>query len=285
MMSEEMVMERSWSCTDGFSLEMTAKDVDGLDQISGNLAKGTIVAVPFLPNESDKTRIRMAAALRNGGFVPMPHIAARRISTQANLEIFLDGLVSAAKIDRLLIIAGDCPSPEGPYQDSIAVIKSGILPGYGIRRVAISGYPEGNPKIPTSRLQGLMVEKVAALAEQGIDVEIATQFSFSAEPVLEWLAQIRAVGITAPVRLGIPGPANLKTLLRYAAMCGVAASASVLARYGLSLTQLMGNTGPDKLVSAFSTGYAPDRHGEVYAHYYPFGGLKNLLSWLHRQNG
>lgn len=279
-----MVMEKSWSCTTDFSLEITAKDLDGLKKVSGHLAAGTIVTIPFIASESDDMRVAMATSLRQQGFIPMPHIAARRLITKADLKDFLKALTASANIDRLLIIAGDCPSPEGPYEDSLAVIKTGLLADYGIRHVAISGYPEGNPKIPDTRLLALMTDKIAALTEQGIKAEIATQFSFSADSILNWLSQIRAAGIGVPVRIGIPGPASVRTLLRYAAMCGVGASKSVLLRYGLSLTQLMGSAGPDRLVKHFSTAYRPSAHGLVYAHYYPFGGLKNLLSWLATQD-
>lgn len=273
-------IEKGWSFTNGLSLEITAKDVEGLDQASEHLQPGTIVAVPFLFNESDETRLRMVTSLRQYGFNPMPHIAARRISSRANLEKLLEGWATAARVDRILVIAGDCAMPDGPYKDSLAIIRSGLLQKYGIRVVGISGYPEGNPKIPLPILKQSMMDKLQYLNSNGVGVEIATQFGFSATPMLEWLARLRADGITSPVRLGIPGPANARTLLRYAAMCGVGASASVLTRYGLSITKLLGNAGPDYLVQGIAVGYDPTRHGEMIAHYYPFGGLKSLLTWL-----
>lgn len=275
-----MILEKSWSCRADFSLEITAKDGEGLKHISGGLSAGTIVTIPFIAGESDDMRVHMATSLRHQGFVPMPHIAARRLASQAELKRFLEALRRGASVDRLLVIAGDCQSPEGPYEDSLAILKTGILADYGIRHVAISGYPEGNPKIPEGRLLELMSDKIAVLMAQGIKAEIATQFSFSAESILLWLSKIRAAGIHAPVRVGIPGPASARTLLRYATMCGVGASKAVLLRYGFSLTQLMSSAGPDKLVNHLSAAYRPDEHGVVYAHYYPFGGLKNLTSWL-----
>jgi methylenetetrahydrofolate reductase (NADPH) len=86
-------------------------------------------------------------------------------------------------------------------------------------------------------------------------------------------------GIEAPVRIGVPGPAGIKTLLRFAAHCGVGASASVMAKYGVSLTRLLGTAGPDKLIDDFARGIGPE-HGAVRLHFYPFGGLTKTVEWI-----
>ena len=82
-----------------------------------------------------------------------------------------------------------------------------------------------------------------------------------------------------PVRVGVPGPAGIKTLLRFAARCGVQASASVMAKYGLSITQLLGTAGPDKMVDALSERISSE-HGRVRLHFYPFGGLERTVEWI-----
>ena len=282
-MSDAAVANRTWSCLDDLAMEITAKDAAGLETIAGRLAPGTIVAVPYLPNQINPVRIRAAAMLRDRGFSPMPHIEARRVRTLAGLESLMDRLAAQARIDRLLIVSGDLASPEGPFSSPIGVLKTGLPVKYGVRTVAIAGYPEGHPKKSSPLLAQEMRDKLAVLADQGITAEIITQFSFSAAPVLDWLAGLRAGGIDAPVRLGIPGPASARTLLRYAAMCCVGSSASVLARYGLSLAKLMSKTEPDALVRDLTAMLDPDRHGRVTAHYFPFGGLSGLLDWLERQ--
>ena len=52
-----------------------------------------------------------------------------------------------------------------------------------------------------------------------------TQFGFDAGQVLAWLAELRARGLTVPVRVGVPGPAAVRTLLAAAAKCDVRVSA------------------------------------------------------------
>ncbi len=108
---------------------------------------------------------------------------------------------------------------------------------------------------------------------------IVTQFSFDPDAVLDWLVQLRARGLDTPVRVGIPGPASIKALLRFAARCGVGASASVMKKYGISLTNLIGSAGPDKLVDSFAR-QLDESHGPVRLHFYPFGGMVKTAEWI-----
>ena len=81
------------------------------------------------------------------------------------------------------------------------------------------------------------------------------------------------------MRLGVAGPASVKTLLRFAARCGVGASAKVMTKYGLSVTRLLGTAGPDPIIADLAQGLDPAVHGNVMLHYYPFGGLQHTAEW------
>ncbi|KDM67785.1 MULTISPECIES: methylenetetrahydrofolate reductase [Acidiphilium] len=277
-----MTAGKYWNCLDDLSLEATTRDLSHLTAIASRFVPGTVIGIPYLANESDADRLHAAATIRRLGFMPMPHLAARRLPSRDAFARLLTGWAKA-KVERLLVLAGDCACPEGPFADALALLETGLLPSHGIRDVVIAGYPEGHRQIPNPRLARAMRDKLTAIAAQGLAAEITTQFCFSAEHLLAWLDELRAGGITAPVRLGIPGPANLRILLRYAALCGVGASATVLARYGFSLTRLRSHAAPDQLVSALACGVAPVRHGPVFAHFYPFGGMLRLATWLERQ--
>ena len=73
-----------------FSLEMTGKDVPGLEEAAGSIPAGTRVNVTFLGNEDLPMRVAAAGAAKRLGFVPVPHISARRLGSRAELEEFLD---------------------------------------------------------------------------------------------------------------------------------------------------------------------------------------------------
>jgi methylenetetrahydrofolate reductase (NADPH) len=265
---------------DRWSIEITAKDAPELERAAPLIPPGTKIPVTFLPNERFDARVAAAATVRRLGFIPIPHISARRIHSREELEGFLVALQREAAIDHAFVVAGDPLQPMGPFADALSLIRSDLLAAHGVTRVGISGYPEGHPEIGSDSLWDAGRDKRLALTERGHDFAIVTQFSFDAEPVLEWIARQRAEGIQALIRVGVPGPASVKTLLRFAARCGVGASAKVMSRYGLSMTRLLGTAGPDRLVEDLAAGLDPTIHGEVRLHFYPFGGIENTAAWI-----
>ncbi|WP_294262234.1 methylenetetrahydrofolate reductase [uncultured Sphingomonas sp.] len=265
--------------TDGYSLEMTAKDFDALHEAAPGIAPETPVAITFLPGETIEARVAAAAAVRQLGFEPMPHLSARRIATIEELDTMLGRAADEAGARRAFIVAGDPPEPAGPFADTLSIIRTGLLEKHGFRAIGVAGHPEGHPNMAGEALWDALTAKLDALEERGLGALIVTQFGFDADPFIDWLTELRARGIMAPVRIGVPGPAGIKTLLRFAARCGVGASAAVMTKYGVSITQLLGKAGPDKLVDALAARLMP-AHGPVRLHFYPFGGLVNTVEWI-----
>ncbi|MFF3488589.1 methylenetetrahydrofolate reductase [Streptomyces sp. NPDC002701] len=270
----------STSLLEDFSLEMTGKDVPKLEQAAGLIPQGTRINVTFLGNENLRIRLDAARAVKRLGFVPVPHISARRLSSREDFEQFLAGLRDDGTGTDVFTVGGDPARPEGPYEDSLSLIESGLLMEYGVQHVGISGYPEGHPAISGDVLWSALRGKSAALAAQGLDGSVITQFGFDVAPVLSWIEQVRGHGITLPVRIGVPGPAGVRRLMSYATRFGVGTSASIAKKYGLSITNLMGTAGPDKFLHALAEGYDRERHGEVKVHFYTFGGLEATSEWI-----
>ena len=267
------------SITEGYSLEMTAKDTASLRAASPMIPVDTPVAVTFLPGEEPAARVATTVAVRALGFEPMPHFSARRIISQAAFEDYLNAVVEQAGVRRCFVIAGDPPKAEGPFADSSALIATGAFERAGIKAIGIGGHPEGHPNMSRDQTWAVIDAKLAEIDRRGMAGLIVTQFGFDPDAVMEWLAALRARGVDTPVRIGIPGPASIKALLRFAARCGVGASASVMRKYGVSLASLIGTAGPDRLVDAFAAGLS-EEHGRVRLHFYPFGGLVRTVEWI-----
>jgi methylenetetrahydrofolate reductase (NADPH) len=280
MQSSANLPDRQADLLNNYSIEMTAKDVAHLEQAADVIPKGTKIPVTFLPGETFEMRIAAAKRVKELGFLPIPHISARRLSSQEELEGYLAGLQREVGTDHAFVVAGDPPQPMGPYEDALSIIRSGLLAKYGIRRVGISGYPEGHPEIGNEKLWQAMRDKQIAIQERGHDFAVVTQFSFDAEPVLNWLEQVRAAGVQATVRVGVPGPASVKRLLAFAARCGVGASTKVMSKYGLSITKLLSTAGPDQIVQEYAERLDRAKHGDVLLHFYPFGGLRATAEWV-----
>ena len=265
--------------TDGFSLEMTAKDIDSLRAAAPLMPVDTPVAVTFLPGEEPVARVAATKAVRELGFEPMPHFSARRITSQDEFEDYLQAVVREAGVKRCFIIAGDPPEPQGPFFDTSAMIATGAFERAGIKAIGVGGHPEGHPNMSIDESWRVLEAKVEEVERRGMAALIVTQFSFDPDAVLAWLKELRERGVDTPVRIGIPGPAGIKTLLRFAARCGVGASASVMKKYGVSIANLIGNAGPDKLVDTFAAKLG-EEHGPVRLHFYPFGGLLRTVEWI-----
>ncbi|WMJ69221.1 methylenetetrahydrofolate reductase [Stenotrophomonas sp. 24(2023)] len=266
---------------DTCTLEVTAKDIPALAAVAGRIRPGTAISIPYLPREDDDARLAAARAVRELGFTPMPHLSARRIGSLAALDRFLQRAVADAGVERCFVIAGDPPVPAGPFADSAALIGTGLLERAGIRMVGVGGHPEGHPAMTVAQGWQVLGDKCRDIQQRGMAPLIITQFAFDAGVVLAWLDTLRAQGIGHPVRIGVPGPASIPLLARYAAMCGVSASASVLSRYGISIGRLLGTAGPDVFVDRLAAGLA-GTSAPVGLHLFPFGGIARSLDWMER---
>ena len=264
---------------DDYSLEITARDTESLRASAPLIPAGTTISVTFLPGEAPEQRIAAARLVRALGFEPMPHFSARCLTSREEFETYLVRLAEEAGVRRCFAIAGDAQTPDGPFSDTAALLSTGAFERAGIRMLGVGGHPEGHPNMTEVQCWEVLERKCADITARGMAPLIVTQFGFDTDRFLAWLRELRERGIEHPVRIGVPGPAGIKTLLRFAARCGVGASASVMAKYGISITRLMGTAGPDKMVARLSGALGP-RHGAVRLHFYPFGGLGKTVEWI-----
>jgi methylenetetrahydrofolate reductase (NADPH) len=265
---------------DDFSLEMTGKDVARLEAAAGVIPPGTRINVTFLEHEDLRLRVGAAAAVGRLGFTPVPHISARRIGSTEMLEEFLTALRRIDAAENVFAVGGDPAAAMGPYEDSLALIESGVLQRHGVRHVSIGGYPDGHPEIAPDALWRALESKAAALAKLRLPGAVLTQVDFDVDRVLTWIEEIRRRGVHLPVRVGVPGPTSIKGLLGFASRLGISTSTSIAKKYGFSVTNLLGKAGPDTFIRDLRSGLDPARHGEVGLHFYTFGGFKSTAEWI-----
>ena len=262
------------------SFEIAARGHARLLGVQSQIPKGTVISIAFLPADTVPILVEAATFVRRLGLIPKPHIAARRLSSHMELAHLLSRFHAEAGVDRVFVIGGDSPSPSGPYSDALSVINTGLFAEYGIKRIGIAGYPDGHPHISNDMLWSALAAKLAAIRQQRLDVELVTQFSFDAAAIVRWLGQVRSRGVDAEVRIGIPGPATVKSLLHWAARCGVRASAAALAEYGGSLARLLGSATPDRLLRELAAAINAGSDSRVRLHFHPFGGLDKAVQWV-----
>ncbi|OCP35861.1 methylenetetrahydrofolate reductase [Ensifer sp. LC163] len=268
-----------------YSLEITGKDIGQIEAARSEIPVGAPINIAFLGNETHAQRIEAAARIRKWGFEPVPIISSRRLRSVQDRDELLGGLISAARPTRFMLVGGDPSSPAGPYKDSLDLIAGGIIADHDIVHVGIAGYPEGHPRIDRRRLWEALEQKVELLKTCGCTVEITTQFGFDADAVIDWIVEVRARGIDVPIRIGVPGPADVKRLLRFAAQFGVASSAAIVGKYGFSLANLVSKVGPDRFMNRLQGGMTGRDLGAVLLHLYPFGGIAETVAWAARAAG
>ncbi|KAA9166130.1 methylenetetrahydrofolate reductase [Amycolatopsis acidicola] len=279
-MPQDTALAAATALLGDFSLEMTGKDIANLTAARALIPAGTRVNVTYLGTEDLAMRLAAVKAVQDYGFVPVAHISARRLRSPAELEEFLAALQSTGASENVFVVGGDPTRPEGPYEDSLAVLRSGLLQRYGVRHVSVSGYPEGHPGIGDPVLWSAIEDKNAVLRAQGLAGTVITQFGFDSDAVLAYVDEVRKRGIGLPIRVGVPGPAGIKRLLSYARRFGVGTSTGIAKKYGFSITNLLGTAGPDRFLTALAEGYEPHRHGEIKLHFYTFGGLEATSGWI-----
>ena len=265
-----------------YSVELVPRAPRLIDSAIDRLPPRTLVSLTWIPGTNPMDMVAPAAKLRHAGLFVMPHVGARHLQSRKQLEELAARLVGEAGVERVLVVGGDRRKPAGPFDSSLAVMQSGIFQRVGILRMAVAGFPEGNPNISTEALNKALAAKVAFARQEGIRLSILTQFCFSAEPILNWLRGLRERGIGAPVRVGLAGPAGVMTLLRYAVRCGVGNSMHVLTE-NPTFAKALVNSGPEPILREIATELDEpewERLGIAGFHFYLFGGLNRTLDWI-----
>jgi methylenetetrahydrofolate reductase (NADPH) len=262
------------------SLEAVMPSAGELHDAASTLPTGSSIYLTDLPNRSDDKLTQVATGAFMRGLKPVPHIAARNVSSEKKLGDLLTRLVSSAGVKKIMLIGGDRDRAAGPFEHAIQLIESGILETSGISEIGIAGYPEGHPNISEDVLRVALREKLEAAERSGLKAHIVTQFCFDAWPVVTWLRALRASGVNNQVRIGMAGPASIPSLLKFAQRCGVRASAKGFARHASSIGKLLTRATPAEMVTELAEAAASENLGEIATHVYSFGGLAQSAKWL-----
>lgn len=264
------------------SIEMNVQDVRELEACRALLPAGKKVYVSHLPKQTWQQTIEACRVVSAAGFDPVPHVPVRLLQDERTLDGVLADAVSSARVQEVLLIAGDYPQSIGPYATVADVLRTGKLNAHGLRRVSVAGHPEGHPKVPTAEIRRAEQEKPQIAREAGLEATLLTQFFFEAQPFVEWARGLRAAGVGARLVAGLAGPASIATLFRYAMRCGVGPSIRALGARPTSLVKLIGDHGPEPLLRELATRRVAEPGLFDGVHLFCFGGFRRTAEWLHR---
>jgi methylenetetrahydrofolate reductase (NADPH) len=263
------------------SLEITSSDGALPAALAGRLPPGTTLYVAHTPNATLAQVAEVACSAQAAGFQGCPHLVARRIASRTELAEAL-GRLRAGGVTRALLVAGDLTPPAGQYASTLDVLDSGALDGAGLTAVGVAGHPEGNPNITPAAAWDALTRKQAWGRRTGIAVHVATQFGFDTGALATFDRELAARGIGLPVHVGVAGPASLKSLAKFAAMCGIGASLGALLTNPGALGALKTLV---KTVDEVFPAIVGLREGAlekrlVQPHFFAFGGVMKTVEWL-----
>jgi len=263
-----------------FTAETTPRSAEKIPDFREHLRSETPVYITFLPGSNFADTVAVAKRLRDEGFTPVPHFAARSIKDVTTLEENIKRVVGEAGIDWVLCIAGAVDKPVGEFSDTTQMLQTGLFEKHGIKRIAVAGHPEGSPDMSNEAISDALLWKNQYSKDTGTEMYLVTQFAFEAEPIISWDRHLQNLGNTLPIHIGVPGLATLKSLLMHAKACGVGASMRVLTRQARNVTKLLVVNTPDHLVSKLADYQAKDPNcGIKRVHMYPLGGLRRTALW------
>lgn len=266
------------------SIETTPNVYAKYGTFSDLIDKKNSIYVTYLPDEDMNKVIDTAKKLTLEGYSVIPHLPARTIPNNKELEKYIQSLSEESGCSKILVIGGG-GNQKGSITSSIEILETDLLSKYNFQEVGLAGHPEGNPDVTQVDLDNAIIEKNKFSKKSDFKMYLATQFFFEAKSLRAWEQHLNSLDNNLEIHAGIPGPATLKTLLSYATSCGIGNSIRFLSKQALNITKLATTRSPDKLIYDLAS-YQIENSDTKFKkiHFYAFGGIKKTSDWLKTVN-
>jgi methylenetetrahydrofolate reductase (NADPH) len=240
------------------------------------LPQGSWVTVTASPSHGIESTLEVCEALVADGHQAIPHLSAHMFRDRAHLRDILDRS-RVAGLREAFVVGGDAKD-RGELHDGLALLRAMDELGHPFEAIGVPCYPEGHPTITDDVLLRSLKEK------ERFASSMTTQMGFDPGAVTRWIARMRAVGVTLPVVLGVPGVADLTKLMAVSAKIGVADSARYLKKNKKMLGHLMrrGSFGPDAFLEALAATIADPAADIQGMHLFTFNQVAATADWQRR---
>ena len=266
------------------SIETTPNVYTKYGKFSDLVNKESNIYVTYLPDEDMNKVIDTAKKLTLEGYNVIPHLPARTIVNNAELEKYIKSLSEESGCSKILVIGGG-GNQKGNITSSMEILETDLLSKYNFEEVGLAGHPEGNPDVKQLDLDNAIIQKNQFSKKADFKMYLATQFFFEAKSLEEWELHLETLNNKLEIHAGIPGPATLKTLLSYATSCGIGNSIRFLSKQALNITKLATTRSPDKLIYDLACYQIENPDTKLKKiHFYAFGGIKKTSDWLKAVN-
>jgi methylenetetrahydrofolate reductase (NADPH) len=263
------------------SIEISLKQALDWQGLGHLFPAGTSVYITDITPAPSEVWGRAARRVRQQGFEPVPHFAARRLTSKAALEERVAALAGEAGVRDVLVIGGAAGKSDGDFTSALDVLETGCFERRGVRRIGVAGHPEGSPDFSEEIGFRLLKLKHDFGERSGADMRVVTQFGFDPMKFISWAEGLRTHGIDLPVHIGVSGPARITELLKYAAACGVGSSIDFLRKQAGKLTVLVAGYSPESFVGPVENHWRDHPDPIIrQIHVFAFGGVNSASTWL-----
>ena len=278
------IIENVLNLLSSCSIETTPNVYAKYGSFSDLVPKENNIYVTYLPDEDMNKVTETAKKLSIEGYNVIPHLPARTIANNEQLEKYIKTLSEDCGCSKILVIGGG-GIQKGNITSSIQVLETDLLSKYNFKEVGLAGHPEGNPDIKQIEVDRAIIQKNNFSKKADFKMYLATQFFFEAKSLKDWEVHLKSLNNNLEIHAGIPGPATLKTLLSYAHSCGIGNSIRFLSKQALNITKLATTRSPDKLIYDLANYQLENPETKLKKiHFYAFGGIKKTSDWLKTTN-
>ncbi|MEO8469379.1 MAG: methylenetetrahydrofolate reductase [Chloroflexota bacterium] len=238
------------------------------------LPAGATVSVTASPAKGIEATLDLAVALEAKGFRAIPHLSARMIRDRAHLADVLARLKTSS-INRAFVVGGDAEDP-GEFPDGLSLLRAMAELGDAPSDIGVPCYPQGHAVIPQPALLQALRDK-APFASY-----MTTQLCFDAVAIGHFLAARRVEGIALPVKIGIPGVAEIPKLLSISARIGVKDTGRFLSKNVRFVSELVTSGGiyrPTGLLEKLAPVLADPAANVIDLHVYTFNQVESTETW------
>jgi methylenetetrahydrofolate reductase (NADPH) len=238
------------------------------------LPRGATISVTASPGKTIETTVDLAIELEATGLRAIPHLSARMVRDRAHLSTLLSRLRDAG-IDRAFVVGGDADEP-GEFLDGLSLLRAMADLGQLPSELGCPAYPQGHPDIPAEVLAQALRDKAPFVQS------MTTQLCFDPKAIGTFIADRRAEGIDLPVRLGIPGVAEIPKLMSISARIGVKDASKFVLRNYRFVGQLLKAGGvykPSRLLHDLAPVLADPTANVIGLHVYTFNNVPATVAW------
>lgn len=241
------------------------------------IPRGATVSVTASPGKGIEATVEVAVELEAAGLRAIPHLSARMIRDRAHLSELLARMADAG-VDRAFVVGGDADEP-GEFLDGLSLLRAMADLGKLPAELGVPCYPQGHQDIPDAALEQALRDK-APFAKY-----MTTQLCFDPKAIETFVRTHRGSGLDLPVKIGLPGVAEIPKLLSISARIGVKDASKFITKNARFVGELLRSGGvyrPTSLVEKLAPLIADPAANIAGFHVYTFNNVPATLEWRDR---